>query len=783
MTSGTDAALADTELERLFELARSKHHEAVPGLLVRLGEPRWTVRREVIAAIATLGELALPALCESLQRERQDETRIAATADALVASACDVESALIALAASAEPAVAADVAQILGRRRNSRSVPVLIALLHHRDDNVAVAAIEALGRVGGRAAVDALVETVERDYFFRTYPAIDVLGRSGDPRAIAPLSRLLRKPQYLQEAARALGRTADKNAVHPLCELLAASAPPGDANVRVIAQALAELIERHEALYGGAAPVREALRAFGSDSAVRRLAHALVGADVSERIAICEVLGALHNDAASPDLRRQLDGEARVASAAAAALKEIGRGAREQLRSALVEGDSARRKILLPLLASSTSAADALRCLDDPDATVRALACDALARIGDTSVVARLFDLLGEANPRVVQAAISAIQSLGDTRTESLAIAAARSTSLTARRAALRILSYYGYAGALDVFAEAIDDAAAPSVRDVAIAGLAYIEHPRARALLLTAASAAEERVRAAAMRGLGQSPASADVIDALRGGLGDLDAWVRYYAAQALGRLRDDASTGAIAALLGDPAGQVRVAAVEALSHFKSAPALAALREASRADEPDIRRAALIGLGLLESIESLPVLVEAASASEAATRLVALSALSAIAAPETLPTLAHALSDEDEGVRAAAVGLLASWPHVDATRILLDALGHSALRAHILQALGTPIRGRIEGLLHALSAADDELAPAITSIIGRVDPDGASGALFSALQLPNPPARKAAAAMLAARGTRDAIAALTRQAAEDSSDEVRRVCMLLLTQ
>jgi HEAT repeat protein len=780
--SSADAAPLDAELERLFELARAKHEEAVPGLLARLGEPRWTVRREVISALALLGELALPALCESLQRDRQSETRIAATVDALVVSAGDVESALFAFAPGSEPAIAADIAQILGRRRNSRSVPALIELLHHSDDNVAAAAIEALGRVGGRAAVDALVETVERDAFFRTYPAIDVLGRSGDPRAIAPLSRLLQKAQYLQEAARALGRTADKSAVHPLLELLAAPASPGDANVRVIALALAELLERHRELYGGKTPVQEALRAHGTESAVRRLTRALAGADVNERIAICEVLGALHNEAASPELRRLLDGEARVASAAAAALKDIGRSAVEQLRAALVEGDSARRQILLPFLASSTSASEVLRCLDDPDATVRALACDALARIGDSSVIGKLFEQLGESNPRVVQAAISAIQALGHTRTESLAIEAARSKSATTRRAGLRILSYFGYASAVDVFAETVDDAD-PRVRDVAIAGLAFIEHPRARALLLTAAKAPEERVRAAAMRGLGQSPSSAEVIEALRAGLDDADAWVRYYAAQALGKLRDETSASAIAALLADPAGQVRVAAVESLSHLKSASAHAALRAASSADEPDIQRAALIGLGLLESVESLPMLLAATEATEAATRLVALSALSAIAAPETLPVLARALSDEDEGVRAAAVGLLASWPHAEATRILLGALGDRTLRAHIQQALGTPVRGRIEGLLHALGSADDELAPTITSILGRVDPQGDSGAIFSALQLPNAPARKAAAAMLAARGSREAIAALTRQAAEDPSDEVRRVCALLLMQ
>jgi hypothetical protein len=178
-----------SEQASLAEVARlaAAHAQGVPGLLALLNHASWRVRREVIAALAAAGEPALAALCRSLEHERSDETRIAATVDALAAFAGDAESALIALASSQQPAVAADVAQVLGRRRNPRSVPTLIGLLRHDDDNVAVAAIEALGRAGGRAAVDALVEAVERNYFFRTYPAIDVPRRRQlNPARVSP---------------------------------------------------------------------------------------------------------------------------------------------------------------------------------------------------------------------------------------------------------------------------------------------------------------------------------------------------------------------------------------------------------------------------------------------------------------------------------------------------------------------------------------------------------------------------------------------------------------------
>jgi HEAT repeat protein len=147
------------------------------------------------------------------------------------------------------------------------------------------------------------------------------------------------------------------------------------------------------------------------------------------------------------------------------------------------------------------------------------------------------------------------------------------------------------------------------------------------------------------------------------------------------------------------------------------------------------------------------------------------------------LPVVAGAINDQDEGVRIAAIGILANWPGADATRHLIGLLTSRGSREDILRALATPVRGRIEGVLSALQTADDELAPRLMSILGRIDPDDATGAVLQALRLPNPAARKAAAAMLAAKSTRAALDALKQQALQDPSDEVRRVCALFLSQ
>ena len=239
---------ADLErVERVERLARSGA-VGVPDLLELLVDPSWAVRRAVVGALATAGELAAEGLCDILVNRRDHEARLAASVDALVASRSAIEPRLIALAGSdVAAATVCDVLHVLGRRRTRAAVPIISRLASHADDNVAVSAIEALASIGGVDTVDALVASIDARHFFRTFPAIDALGRTGDARALDSLAALLADPLYAAEAARALGRTGQESAVAPLAGLLSSDAMW---LVRSGAVALAELRERYEATFG-----------------------------------------------------------------------------------------------------------------------------------------------------------------------------------------------------------------------------------------------------------------------------------------------------------------------------------------------------------------------------------------------------------------------------------------------------------------------------------------------------------------------------------------------------
>jgi HEAT repeat protein len=772
-------ALTEAERGRIDQVDRlvAVGERGVRDLIRSLSDSSWTVRRAVVAGLASLGDDAVEPLCTFLGEDRTSEAAIAAAVDALSTSiGGNVTPRIIELSKHANPAVVADAAQILGRRRASEASAVLAKLVEHLDDNVAVASIEALGMIGGTAAVEALIRVVESKNFFRTFPAIQVLARTGDPRAVPPLASLLTDDTYRYEVVRALGRTGSAQAIAPVLSVLKT---PGDAVVRIVACSLADLIERAE--WTGAADHVTTVLQQGVGSALPRFISALRGGDPEERTAIAKLLGRAGDPSVLSSITSLLDDTA-TASAATDALEHLGRSSDEALIEALRRGDAAKRIAILPLVRSKSAGTYIRELLTDEDPEVRARACEALARIGDASSVKYLFDALADTSPRVTHAATSAILAIGSSETEKLALEAARATRPTIRRHAIRVIGAFGYPSAFDVLRAAIGESDR-RIAELAITGLGSIDDPRIDPLLTELAGSKEDALRAAVMRAAGLRSGEAAVRVLMRG-LSDPAPWVRYYAAQGLGRIGDEAGPDASKLLierLRDPAPHVRVAVIEALAKLRTQEAWDAVVRAATSRDADERRAGLVGVGLHRREGSASILVEAARSDDPATRLVAISALAHYNEPEALATLEAALRDSTEEVRDAALSVLADRDDEAAARILVDTALRSQAEHPVHRALSRPGQGRVSVITAQLAKADPRTAPLLVAALGRMGTPSARQSLFGALSSSNPASRSAAASALVATGADDAVHAVSQLAITDPDPEVRRVCAAAL--
>jgi HEAT repeat protein len=749
----------------------------VTELIGMLGDSSWTVRRAVVAGLAALGDDAAGPLCAWLRDHRTSEAAIAAAVDALAASlGTRVTSEVFRLAKHDNPQVIADAAQILGRRRVPTSVPILAELVQHDNDNVSVAAIEALGMIGGTAAVEALIRVVDSRKFFRTFPAIQVLSRTGDPRSVPPLAALLADETYRLEVVRALGRTGMASAIEPITSLLKT---PSDAIVRLVSVSLAELIARAD--WAGSTDHVSAVLKTAIAPWLGRIAAALRGADPGERTAIANLLGRAGDASVLPAITAMLD-DATAATAATDALQQLGRSSDDALVDALASADAVQRAAILPLVRSK-HAANSLRTLvRDEDAEVRARACEALARIGDTASVRLLFEALADPSARVAHAAISAILTLGSSDTEALALASVRSDRPSVRRHAIRLLGAFGFPSAFEPLRNAIND---PDRRiaELAIAGLGMIDDPLVDDLLAQVASSTDDALRCAVMRAAANR-SSPRAIGVLTKGLADSASWVRYYAAQGLGRVNvGDApqTSRLLIERLRDNAPQVRIAAIEALSRLGSPEAWDAVRRAASSTDPDERRAGLVGVGMYAREGATTILIDAAKSTDPATRLVAVSGLARLDEPRALTALEEAVSDSTPEVRDAALSLLAERQDEAAAHVLVDC----ALRAEpdhpVHRALSRPGISRVGAIMQRLKSADDRSAPVLVAALSRMHVDSATAALFDALALTNPAARAAAASALVGANADGAQNAVSLLAQNDPDPEVRRICSAAL--
>lgn len=775
MTTSRAYGLTDAERRRIERVDRLVLLGAtgVGELIAGLADASWTVRRAVVAGLAALGDDAVGPLCAWLREERTPERAIAAAVDALSASmGASATPAVLGLLGDLRPAITADAAQILGRRAAVEAAPALAGLLEHPDDNVAVAAIEALGAIGGAHAIDALIGVLGRSSFFRTFPALQVLARADDPRVVAPLARLLGDDTYRIEAARALGRSGYAQAIRPLLSLLPYA---GDAIVRLVALALADLVARAE-WHGAGEQVARVMRGESASFAAR-FVGALRTAEPAERNAIALVLGRIGDSSVVPDLARLLD-DPDVRTAATDAIQRIIKHQDDAVIDALASDDPATRAAVLPIVHDARAAAAVRALVGDDDPEIRATACEALARIGDTSATPLLFAALRDANPRVSHAATAAIQSLGVPETASLVIAALRTEAPAVRRHALRIVAYMGFAEAFAPVLEAIGDPD-PRIAGLAVGALGMMLDPGVDPALDRLAHDPRELVRAATMRAAGHR-GGASALRVLETGLADDAAWVRYYACQGLGRIGDDATTALIIARLSDATPHVRLAAIEALARIATPAAWRALCEAIRSNDLDEQRAALASMALRPRDEALAFLLEGASSPDGPTRLIALSGLARRPEPAALAALAAAASGQDPALREAALSLLGDRDDSPAAAALVELAltvdpDHPAQRT-----LSLPGAARVQAIAARLMTSGDRAAMALLAALARMGDELATAALFDALGSPNPVVRRAAAGALigiGADGARSAVAELGRT---DPDPEVQRACTVM---
>lgn len=195
--------------------------------------------------------------------------------------------------------------------------------------------------------------------------------------------------------------------------------------------------------------------------------------------------------------------------------------------------------------------------------------------------------------------------------------------------------------------------------RRSAVLALSALETLAARESLIAALADRSDRVRAAAVTGLGRldDPSLATIIAPLL--TKDKSAFVRKSAGYALGRLHSPAGTAALVAALSDKEFEVRGAAAVALGQYSDAQAVEPLIRALSDKSEFVRAQAALALGGngRAAVNAVPSLIRMlTSDKELEARRQAAHALGQIGDPSALPALQAAGRAADPHLSSAAL-------------------------------------------------------------------------------------------------------------------------------
>ena len=242
--------------------------------------------------------------------------------------------------------------------------------------------------------------------------------------------------------------------------------------------------------------------------------------------------------------------------------------------------------------------------------------------------------------------------------------------------------------------------------------------------------------MRASAAVALGQVEEEEAVPHLLRA-LEAEDAWVRYYAARALGRREAVEGTDALArAARGDRLNHVRIAALDALGRIGGGRAAAAAASLTDADDPDLRRAAVASLGNNAHADALAPLLKALRSPDANLRAGAAEALGARGGAEPLEHLRRvAAADAEPLVFGAAINALLKLSTAESVAVLVALTADATRREAAAGALAEAPDARVEDVAHGLSHHSAAVRLAVVEALARMKRPRATELLRAALE------------------------------------------------
>lgn len=719
-------------------------------LLSALGHAQWTVRRDAVTTLLSApANSQIQELLNVLRDQHRDFSRVNAALQVLARTAFDVVPELLPLLAHPDHEVRAYTALLLGERGDPRAISGLLDVIKDADANVRMNSVEALGKLRAGAAVESLIALVEALDFELAFPAIDALIAIGDQRMASRLLPLLQNSLFKVVAVEALGRLGNEEHIPALLALLSdADVPPAE-----VAVSLSRIHDRYADSYGDLVTVPAAVRSLASSPNMQTLLAAASSAAVAGKHGVITVLSWLPG-AQADDALVELLLRPPISPEVVLGISRRGPSMVPLLIERLPTTNSDSRKAILECLTrigDGSAASTVLNLLDSQDDEELLLASiEALMRLGDKTVCRSIHTLFGHPSARIRQAAVSAMNSLGQPGHEAELLADLRCPSPLVRESALRAAASLGLPSTLEAVLKCCGDVD-ERVRRAAIDSLPTFEDRRVYERLSHGLRTDTAPVRAAAANALSRVDDIRAAAPLLAGALEDGDVWVRYFSLRSLMQLSATANVTAKLAQLAtaDPAMQVRLAATEALGACGPA-VVSVLKTLAGSENSDIAQAALHACAHIRQLDAQQIILDALNSGDAERQVQAIRALKGCQTADAADALRPFALGHDERLAGESIEALSQLQVDRSADILIEAAAWPSRREICIRALSALSETALPALKRSLTQAGLDTRRAVVEALSRIRSASAIDVLEIALEDDEPAVRHAAITALA---------------------------------
>jgi HEAT repeat protein len=537
----------ETRRSALDELHGLPLVESRDIIFMAMGDPSWRVRKEAVEVLvrSTPDRSSLEALLQLLRSEDNAGLRNSA-AEAVIRLGTSAAEALIVMVTDADADVRKFIIDVMGAIGDRLFVPALVRALNDSEVNVASAAAEQLGVIGDDSAAPYLTQAIiERTGVLFRFSALGALGVLAQPVALPDEIKMLVNDDILRKAVfDCIGNISNESSFSILFDGLSSR------QKSCRASALKALYK----VYMRSAPethsvMNSSLRSLEGSEVVPALLELYTSADTIRSAAVIWFCTMTLDERCVPTLFTALADESNAENALTA-LKKFGQERLAYSVSRYEKFDDKGRTALCALIGESGYSRYSNfvhAALSDTSAAVRRAAAEAVGKLGITSSLSVLVNLLDDPASDVRTAAVKSLRALAVHDRPALQKVAEQlytSEAIHHRRFAAVLLAAVGDHERLVLL---VRDCQA-QVRKAAVSAIGSLRQDSSYVLQLVGALTDEDPdVRRAAAEVIGNIPTSPDVLPALEQALNDDDIWVQCAVMKAISRIDPERAVAVI--------------------------------------------------------------------------------------------------------------------------------------------------------------------------------------------------------------------------------------------